>query len=193
MCGPARNLDRRFICLGAGVAEIDLIKAGQFGQSRGDTFLTGNPIQVRGVPEPTGLVPKRLDKRRMRMTERVHCDATGAIEIPVAILGDQPAPFAAHESKVGASVSLHHRRSRRLLFRACCHVELVLLTRTQRVCSESALPRTACLQLPKNQTTSPSATAPVVSFDASQGCKARHFGLLCQGVWRWLGLKVSPA
>ena len=209
--GTARHLDGGFIGLGTGITEIDLIEAGQRRQLFRHPFLPRHPVQVRGVPQLAGLVAQRVDQRRMRMAKRVHGNTACAVKIALAIIGNQPAAIPANEGQIGAAIGFHHRRCRRFGCLRRSHVEIrfrrpvspravvSLPSATDAATAPSARASTyktptshPNIQGPKNQTTSTSTTAPVVSFAAAEGCQIRHFGQTCQGVWAVEAGQVSP-
>ena len=194
--GAAGHLHGGFICLGAGIAEIDLIEAGQRRQLFGHPFLARNAVEVRGVPQLASLIAQRVDQPRMRMAKRVHGDAACAVKIALAIISNQPAAIPANEGQIGAAIGFHHRRCRRLGCLRSCHVEFRFFGPSftghdLSVCRCGRRVGTGG-QSPKNQTTSTSATAPVVSLAASEGCQIRHFRQTCQGVCRAASDPVSP-
>jgi len=54
------------------------------------------------VPQLGGLLLQRCDQMRMRMTQRIHRDAGGEIEIAIAIGCDQPRAFAALKTEINS-------------------------------------------------------------------------------------------
>ena len=98
----ARDLDRAFHRLGAGIGEEDEVGKTRFAQSRRQPLAVRALEQVRHVPELRGLVLQRRDQMRMRMAERVHRNAGGEIEIALAVGRDQPDAFAALEAEIDA-------------------------------------------------------------------------------------------
>ena len=71
----ARDLDRAFAGLGAGIAEEHLVGERRRDQPLGEPLLAGDAIEVGGVPELAGLLGQRGDERGMRVAERVDGDA----------------------------------------------------------------------------------------------------------------------
>jgi hypothetical protein len=61
----ARHLDGKLAAFGAGVGEEHRVGEGVFDQLVGQRLLLGIRVEVRGVPEPVGLIGERLDKRRV--------------------------------------------------------------------------------------------------------------------------------
>ena len=184
--GAARHLDGGFIRLGAGIAEIDLVQPGQCGQFFSHTFLAWNAIEVRGVPQLSGLITQRGNQRRMRMTKRVHGNATCTVEIALAILGDQPAPVPTNKGQIGTAICFHHCRCRRLGYLRRGHVEIHSGGPSLHGPWSFTFPyrdrHGVTGPCHKSQTTSTSTRTAVVGFTASEGCQIRHFGQACQGV-----------
>ena len=104
----ARELERRLVRFGAGIAEEHAL-----GERRVDETL-GEP-QRRFVREPVGDVPElsrllgqRPDERRMAMAERGHRHAAREIDVHPAILVPDARAFAAHRNECRRRVARHH-------------------------------------------------------------------------------------
>src|SRR5206468_2656335 len=94
----ARDLDRAFHRLGAGITEEHEIGKALLAQPRGELVAVRAPKQVRHVPELCRLLLQRLDQMRMGMAERVHRDPRREVEIAVAIGGDEKGALTALEA-----------------------------------------------------------------------------------------------
>ena len=104
----ARELERRLVRFGAGIAEEHAL-----GERRVDETL-GEP-QRRLIREPVGHVPElsrllrqRLDERRMAMAERGHGHAAREVDVHPAILVPDARAFAAHRNERRRRVARHH-------------------------------------------------------------------------------------
>jgi hypothetical protein len=62
-----RHLDRAFEGFRAGVREEDGVGESRLDETAGELFLTGNAVDVRGMPDLPGLLGKRLDEMGMGM------------------------------------------------------------------------------------------------------------------------------
>ena len=80
-----RDLDRAFHRFGAGIAEEHQVGKALLAQPRGKLVAVRALEQVRHVPQLCRLLLQRLDQMRMRVTERIHGDARGEVEISLAI------------------------------------------------------------------------------------------------------------
>ncbi len=96
----ARDLDRAFHRLGAGIGEEHEVGKALLAQPRREPLAIRALEQVRHVPQFGRLFLQRRDQMRMAMAERVHRDAGGEIEIALAIGRDQPRAFAALETEI---------------------------------------------------------------------------------------------
>jgi hypothetical protein len=96
----ARDLDRAFHRLGTGVCEKHEIGKARLAQPCREPLAIRALEQVRHVPQFCRLLLQRRDQMRMRMTERIHRDTGGEVEIALAIGRDQPRAFAALETEI---------------------------------------------------------------------------------------------
>ena len=96
----ARQLDRAFHRLRAGIAEEHEVGEALLAQPRGEPLAVRALEQVRHVPELGRLLLQRLDQLRVRVAERIHRDTRGEVEIAIAIGGDEPAALAALEAEI---------------------------------------------------------------------------------------------
>ncbi len=96
----AHDLDHAFHRLGAGIAEEHQVGKALLAEPRGKLVAIRALEQVRHVPEFCRLFLQRLDQVRMAMTQRVHRDARGEVEIALAIGCGQPAALAAFEAEI---------------------------------------------------------------------------------------------
>ena len=69
-------------------------------QPRGELVAVRALEQVRHVPQPGRLLLQRCDQMRMAVTQRIHRDARGEVEVSLAIGRDQPRAFAAFEAEI---------------------------------------------------------------------------------------------
>ena len=105
----ARDFQRAFHCLGAGIAEKAGIREGIRHQAVGETLLLRDVVEVRDMPEFAGLLLNLGDQMRVRVAEGVRRDTAGEVEISSPIGAVQVGSFAALESDVDPPVSGHHR------------------------------------------------------------------------------------
>ncbi len=104
----ARHLDRRLGRLEAGVAEEDLVEAGDLGDAVRGRLLVGDAPEVGGVYHPAlNFFHESRSQPGMRIAERVHRDARQRIEVFLAGFVPQPHAFAAHERHRLAGVRVH--------------------------------------------------------------------------------------
>ena len=96
----ARDLDRAFHRLGAGIGEEHEVGKALLAQPRREPLAIRALEQVRHVPQLGGLLLQCRDQMRMRMAERIDRDAGGEIEIALAIGRDQPRALAALETEI---------------------------------------------------------------------------------------------
>ena len=96
----ARDLDRAFHRLGAGIGEEHVVGKALFTQPCCKSFAVGALEQVGHVPELGRLLLQRLHQMRMRMAKRIDSDAGGEVEVAIAIGRDQPRALATLESKI---------------------------------------------------------------------------------------------
>ena len=108
----ARDLDRAFHRLGAGIAEEHEVGKALLAQPRREPLAVRALEQVRHVPEFGRLLLQRRDQMRVAMAERIDRDAGGEVEIALAIGGDQPDAFAALEGEVGPGENRKQMRLR---------------------------------------------------------------------------------
>ena len=109
----ARGLDRALDRLGARIGEEDPVGEGRRAQALGETRLSRNLVEVRGVPQPAGLRGQRRDQVRMGVAERVDGDAAAEIEIGLAGGVIEPGALAAVGGKGGASIGVEQGRPHR--------------------------------------------------------------------------------
>jgi len=96
----ARDLDRAFHRLGAGIGEEDEIGEALFAQPRRQPLAVRAPEQVRHVPQFGGLFLQGRNQIGMGMAERIHRHAGGEVEIALTIGCNQPGAFAALEAEI---------------------------------------------------------------------------------------------
>ena len=105
-----RQLDGALAGFRARIAEEHLVGERHLAQPLRQPLLSGDAIEVGGVPHLVGLLGQRIDQLGMRVAQRIDGNAAGEIQIAIAVGGDQPGAFAALEHEVGARVGGHHRR-----------------------------------------------------------------------------------
>jgi len=105
----AREFDRRFVRLGARVAEEDFLHAGDIAQWLGQLGLALDRIDVRGVDQFGSLFLNRLHQRRVAMAERIHRDTAQRVEITLALGIEQPDAFACSKVTGQAAIGIHQR------------------------------------------------------------------------------------
>jgi hypothetical protein len=96
----ARDLDRAFHRLGAGVREKHQVGKARFAQPCREPLAIRTLEQVRHVPQFRRLFLQRCDQMRMGVAQRIHRDARGEIEIAFAVGRYQPRAFAALEAEI---------------------------------------------------------------------------------------------
>ena len=101
----ARDLDRAFHRLGAGIAEKGGVGEAGCGQALGEALLSRDLVEVRAVPQFLRLLGERGDKMRVRVAERRDRDAAREIEEFPPVRGEEIGAGAALERNVGAGVS----------------------------------------------------------------------------------------
>ena len=97
MTVQARELDRGFVGLGAGVAEKHVVHGGQLAQAFGEFGLLRNFEPVGDVQQLAGLVADGGGHRRVRVAEVAYRHAGERIEIFLAGRIPQPGAFAVRE------------------------------------------------------------------------------------------------
>jgi hypothetical protein len=107
MTMETREFDRRFVGLGAGIAEESAVHAGQGAELVGQGLLQGDTVQVRRVDQSPGLLAQGARQFRMGMAQAVDGNASDRIQIPVAIFIVEPDALAAREGDGLPSVGLH--------------------------------------------------------------------------------------
>ncbi len=105
-----RHLDRAFHRLGAGVREEHRVGKGRLNEAARQRFLARHAVEVRGVPEFSGLFRQCTDEFRMGMAERVDGDAGAKIEVSLAVLRKEIRSFAADEGDIRPAVGRQYRR-----------------------------------------------------------------------------------
>ena len=107
--GPTtRQLQRGLVGLATGRAQIDLVGEGTLGQLPGQLQCRLVGVDVGQVPQLVGLGLEGLDQDRVAVTQRVHRDAAGEVDVLAAFLIPQTAAFAAHRDDLLRSVVGHH-------------------------------------------------------------------------------------
>ena len=96
----ARDLDRAFHGLGAGITEEHEIGKTLLAQPRRELVAVRAPEQVRHVPELCRLLLQRLDQMRVRVAERIHRNTGSEVEIAIAVGGDEEGALAAFEAEI---------------------------------------------------------------------------------------------
>jgi hypothetical protein len=91
------QLQRRFVRLGAGVPEEDLLHARERADAIGEQLLLANAVDVRCVNQLADLVGQRRDEARMRMPEAVDRDARERVEVLAALFVVQARALAVRE------------------------------------------------------------------------------------------------
>jgi hypothetical protein len=107
MAIKSRQLDCRFVSLAAGIAEENLIHAGQRAELVSQRFLQGNPVEVRGVDQSPGLLAQGARQLRVGMPQTVHRNAGDRIKVLVTVFVVEPDAFAARKSDGLPGVGLH--------------------------------------------------------------------------------------
>jgi hypothetical protein len=89
-----RQLERRLVGLGAGVAEKHLAGKGALGQGLGQADLRLDKIEVRGVVQARGLLGDGLREPLVAVPQDAHRDAGGHVEVaaPSTSHSTQPSP-----------------------------------------------------------------------------------------------------
>ena len=105
-----RELDRRLVCLAAGVAEEDVVHAGDRGQPVGEFLLQRDLVEVRGVDELAHLLAQRGGEFWMAVPEPAHRDPGHGVKVALAVRIPQPAALAALEGDGEPGISIHHVR-----------------------------------------------------------------------------------
>ncbi len=88
----ARDLDRAFVRLGAGIAQERAVHSRHFGEAFCEAFLQRDLVQVRRVHQTAGLTRDCLGDFRMRMTQTGHGQSRERVEIFVTLLVEQVSP-----------------------------------------------------------------------------------------------------
>ena len=108
----ARGLDRAFHRLGAGIGEEHRVGKGDVDQPLRQPFTLRAAIEIGDMHQSFGLPLDGADQVRIGMTQRVHRDAGGEIEVARAVFSDQVAVLAAHGAEAAPGVDGHQRRDR---------------------------------------------------------------------------------
>ena len=103
----ARELERAFHGLGAGIAEEHAVGKGCVGETLGKARLRRNLVEVRDVPELPALGLERGNDVRMRVAEAGHADAAAEIQIALAVGRVEVRPLAPLEGKPDAGIVGH--------------------------------------------------------------------------------------
>ena len=112
----ARDLDRAFHRLGAGIAEEHEVRERRSAKPLGQALAVRNPVQIGDVPELLGLRAQCVDEMRMRVAEHIDRDAAAEIEIALAVRRNEPRALASLEGEVDARISRQQvRRHGRLV------------------------------------------------------------------------------
>ncbi len=130
----ARELERRFVRLGAGVAEEHALRERRIDQffRQPQRRLVGHP--VGDVPDGLRLIVQRLDHRRVAVTERGDRDAAGEVDVHAALLVPHARSDAAHGDERRRRVTRHHEL---VEHRARHRQRSVLFRRRLRFCGDS--------------------------------------------------------
>ena len=115
----ARGLDRAFHRLGAGIGEEHMIGEALLAQPVGELLLLGHAEQVGDVDRLLCLRGDCGRDLRVRVTERVHGDAGGKVEIALAIGGGKPGALAVIEREVNAREGRQKMRGAHEISRCC--------------------------------------------------------------------------
>ena len=95
-----RQLERCFVGLAAGRAEVRLVGEGPLDHLLGQRQCRLVGIDVREVPQLVGLLRQRADQRRMTVPQRIDRDTASEIDVLLARLIPQAAPLAAHRNRL---------------------------------------------------------------------------------------------
>ncbi len=106
----ARELDRGFVCFGAGIAEEDRIKTREFGQTVGQDAGRFVVIEIAAVHERRRLIGDGTGDARMRVTERDHRKAGHHVDVAVPRFIEEIHALAAHDVDLLARVVRHQMR-----------------------------------------------------------------------------------
>jgi hypothetical protein len=104
----ARDLDRAFVRLEAGIAEEDVGQAGDLAQLGGQALLQGRAVVVGGVDQLAHLLLQRGHQLGVGVSQRVDRDAGERIEVLLAVGVPDPAASAVRQGHRQAAVGLHH-------------------------------------------------------------------------------------
>ena len=106
----ARELDRRLVRLGAGVAEEHFVHAGQCGKAVGQFFRRRNAIEVGRVQQARRLPGDRSDQRRVIVAQRIDGDPGERVEVAAPLAIGDPASLTVSESHRQAGIGIHQVR-----------------------------------------------------------------------------------
>jgi hypothetical protein len=98
----ARQLQRRFVGFGAGVAEEGAVGEGGFGQGQAQAQHRLVGVAVTQVPQGVGLARQRVDHDRVAVAEAGDGDAGGEIEVMLAFLVPHIQASAARTGTIAA-------------------------------------------------------------------------------------------
>ncbi len=104
----ARELQRRLVRLGTGIAEEHALGERGVGQPLGEPQrrFVGEP--VRHVPQPARLLVDRLDHRRMAVAQRGDRDAAAEVDVHPPVLVPDARTLAAHRDEGRRGEAGHH-------------------------------------------------------------------------------------
>ena len=103
------DLDGRFVRFGAGVAEEDVVHAGDGAQPAGKAFLGRNAVEVGRVQQRRCLLGNRRGHLGMGVAEAADGDARQGVEVCLAGVVVESGAFAARERYGQAGVGGHDR------------------------------------------------------------------------------------
>ena len=101
------HLEAGFHGFGAGIAEEHAVGKGVVHQTLGQSLGLRDTEQIGAVPDARGLLLQRLHQMRMAMSQAVHGDASGEIQIALACRRIKPGALAALEFEVRVAVIAH--------------------------------------------------------------------------------------
>ena len=101
------HFDRAFPCLDAGIGEKHRVGEGVVNQSSPQTFLTRHSEQIGRMPHLMSLIGQSLDQVRVRMAKGGDGDATGEIQVALAVGVEEIRTFAPFEYDIRTGVDGH--------------------------------------------------------------------------------------